>query len=315
MPKNGEAWVNGAYIHFVDGSGEEWRYEGEDIGSPPTDKEPEEIWRNPSPDYDDSPTVEYVDQSGTLRSLGADTIDNGVAETRGSIWVEETQNRSRIIYVSESSNLAEPHRDLTDHINDGTSQTSHSDSSPHADSGHSNNYHSDNDYHSDSGHSDNHADNSPHANSHLDGENHSDNYPHTDYHSDGVEWHTDNFSFYHDDFHHDGGFQPIYHHDFSGSSQDGRHSDMEAGHSDHSYNNTWHSDSTSHADTGHSNTYHSDHHDSSDHGDSHGDSYPHSNSWPHSNSHSDNYPHSDNAPHTDNHSDTESHSDNYAEKV
>jgi hypothetical protein len=78
MPTVGEAWISGSYIHFIDGSGTEWRYEGVDEGTPPSGESPGEIWLSNN-------TVHYVDESGTHREMGSNQIDASTAETRGSI--------------------------------------------------------------------------------------------------------------------------------------------------------------------------------------------------------------------------------------
>lgn len=82
MVQNGSIWVEGSELHFIDGSGNEYAYSGEDTGNNPSGATSGSIWLGSGDNK-----IHYIDENGdertTPRSVGANV--SGVA---GSVWIE-----------------------------------------------------------------------------------------------------------------------------------------------------------------------------------------------------------------------------------
>lgn len=218
----GEFGINGEYLHFVDGSKEEWRYHGQDLGTPPSGREKQELWV-------DGNQIHYVDEFGTYRALDNE-LDPSISQTHGSIWIESLGSRSRIVFISTANDTNEPHTNTATHDDTGKDYTDHSDHkdhdnhSDHQDSGkdfsdHSNSYHQDKYHSDDSSFKNEHTNKRINVGGHIDHTNdhtnksihndhsnfkrrHNDETDHTDNHTDQTD-HTDSLDHKHEFPHED----------------------------------------------------------------------------------------------------------------
>lgn len=238
MSKPGSVWVDGEELHFIDGAGVEWYYEGDLKEAAPAEAQAGSMWVEEANDQ-----VCFVSETGDIRCLPRDVSESVSNAKSGSIWI----NDSHIKYIDPVGDKVQAGiDDHSDQEHSDSGHDNHSDNSGHnnhSDSGHDDhsNSHS-NSSHYNSGH-DNHSDNSGHdnhSNSHND-TGHGDAYYH---HNTGHDDHSDNSG--HDDHwnssghndHHDSG-----HDNHSDNSGHNNHSDN-SGHDDHEDGTSSHDDHT-----------------------------------------------------------------------
>ena len=218
----GSLWTEDSHLHFVDQSGNEWRYEGTFVASV---GDPGSLWINSS-------SVYYVDENGDERYInGTTSTASGahvdVAALAGSLWAEDFLHW----VISAGSQEVVGHQDAhTDSLHsDSHGDTSHADahSDTHGDVSHADTH---SDTHGDVSHTDAHGDvayidaytdhyDYAHVDTHYDTA-HSDSHgdtSHTDTHSDthGDTSHADTHSDTHSDVSHadshgDAGYQDSY---------------------------------------------------------------------------------------------------------
>jgi hypothetical protein len=332
--ENGEVWIHGTNLRFVDGAGDEWQYQGEDQGPAGAGREQGEIWFTNGAD-----TVNYVDNNGRHRSIGAQ-LDNNPEAVQGDIWIRHDDGAgSKIIFVTDSAVTATPHTNFTPHTDKAQHEDTGTSKYPHKDEGHDDFGNTD---HNDTTHTDNHEDRDQHA-FHNFTNNHSND--HDDFFT--------NFSNFNDFFSNFNNF-----HNFNNFTNFGNHSNFFSNFSNHSnfgnfsahsnrfsnFGNGWWSeenstvggpvfesgeadeigddDNPSTAPMGHTNQHTNSHMDTSDHLDNftdtgHSNKHTDHDNFSHNDSHIDGPRHedfhTDHSPHTD-HTDAGSHQDGYAEK-
>jgi hypothetical protein len=180
----GSLWVEGADLHWVDASKNEWAFTGTSNGSPGGGALPGSIWAHSSGNG-----LHYIDASGVDRIVTGTAGHSDAGAVAGSLWVQG----SYLYFVPASPNAYQCHLDThanAGHVNshsnvahnDVHSNVAHSDIA-HGDA-HQDSAHGDvnftpshtNTAHSDVAHTDSHTD-VPHTNSHA-------NAGHADSHND-----------------------------------------------------------------------------------------------------------------------------------
>lgn len=189
----GSLWVEGAALHHVDASGNEWSFTGDSIGSP-AGATPGSVWLDTSTNR-----VHYIAAGGAERVIQSSQTANHIdaAAIQGSIWVEG----SFVNFISNTSgqeivaHMDLAHNDHTDHNDAHTDHTDHSDAA-HTD-------HSDHADTHDDAHLDNHTDHGDIENPHEDlhGDSHDDTLhtDHTDHDDIGHTDHSDHSDVAHSD--------------------------------------------------------------------------------------------------------------------
>ncbi|MEF8880782.1 MAG: hypothetical protein V5A72_03055, partial [Candidatus Nanohaloarchaea archaeon] len=94
MANEGSIWVEGTEFHFVDGSGTEYKYDGDYVTSP-SGADPGSIWI-------DGENLHYIDENGDERKIPR-VVHSSVSGTKGSIWIEDQGDGDQAItYVAET---------------------------------------------------------------------------------------------------------------------------------------------------------------------------------------------------------------------
>lgn len=182
MNDPGSIWVDGSELHFVDGDGDEWKYNGEeaiDFSLAPNMVKtavltPGSIWIEGEDLY-------YVGDDDTIRKTPTNLKETSVSGIKGSVWIES----NKITYVDEDRNVRvagiEDDNSRDDPAHDDHTDNSHEDHvDSHTDSGgdHTNQW----DY--SWGGSKYYADHTDVGSNHTDDHTHRIKYDHDDSHSD-----------------------------------------------------------------------------------------------------------------------------------
>src|SRR5581483_8013189 len=89
----GALWVDGATLHFIDKTGNEWYFTGSVISTP--------AGANLGAVYVDasSTSIQYIDTSGVLRRVANVLVANRPSATAGALFVETSANTNYSLHI------------------------------------------------------------------------------------------------------------------------------------------------------------------------------------------------------------------------